>query len=255
MRTGRANFCGWRCTLMWGGQSRHDAGTGILIALRRTEELKNHVQIRLRNGFTVGEIQEALIQATAYAGFPAAHAASNAAADVVIMSKERSANSLPKAESSQQAPWTWRGFDLGVAVRAGAPEPDIRTVEAFRHLLLRSKSINALSTTGLYLTDKLLPNLGIAGEVTSKTIGGTLATVATGEVEIAIRPVSELVNVPGIDFVGPVPEEVQYLSIFSAAIVAGSHQVDAGQRLIHFLGSEPAEAAIRGSGMDPVKSR
>jgi molybdate transport system substrate-binding protein len=123
------------------------------------------------------------------------------------------------------------------------------------HLLLRAKSINALSTTGLYLTDKLLPNLGIAGEVTSKIKGGTAATVATGQVEIAIRPVSELANVPGIDFVGPVPEEVQYLSIFSAAIVAGSKQVDAGERLIHFLGSEPAEAAIRRGGMDPVKSR
>jgi len=83
---------------------------------------------------------------------------------------------------------------------------------------------------------------------------GTVATVATGEVEISIRPVSELVNVPGIDFVGPVPAEVQYLSIFSAAIVAGSQQVDAGQRLIHFLGSEAADAAIRRSGMDPVKS-
>jgi molybdate transport system substrate-binding protein len=97
--------------------------------------------------------------------------------------------------------------------------------------------------------------LGIAGEVIGKTKGGIVATVATGEVEIAIRPVSELVNVPGIDFVGPVPEEVQYLSMFSAAIVAGSKQVDAGQRLIHFLGSEAAEAAIRRSGMDRVKSR
>jgi 4-carboxymuconolactone decarboxylase len=56
---------------------------GILIALRRTEEFKNHVQIGLRNGLTVAEIEEALIQATAYAGFPAAHAASNAAAAVV----------------------------------------------------------------------------------------------------------------------------------------------------------------------------
>jgi molybdate transport system substrate-binding protein len=144
---------------------------------------------------------------------------------------------------------------LGVAVRAGTPKPDISTVDAFRRMLLRSKSINALSTTGLYLTEKLLPKLGIAGEVTGKIKGGTVATVATGEVEIAIRPVSELVNVPGIDFVGPVPEEVQYLSIFSAAIVAGSKQVDAGERLIHFLGSEPAEAAIRRGGMDPVKSR
>jgi molybdate transport system substrate-binding protein len=122
-------------------------------------------------------------------------------------------------------------------------------------MLLRSKSINALSTTGRYLTEKLFPKLGIAGEMITKIKGGTVATVATGEVEIAICPVSELINVPGIDFVRPVPEEVQYLSIFSAAIVAGSQYVDAGQRLIHFLGSETAEAAIRRSGTDPVKSR
>jgi molybdate transport system substrate-binding protein len=144
---------------------------------------------------------------------------------------------------------------LGVAVRAGTPKPDISTAEAFRHMLLRSKSINALSTTGRYLTEKLFPKLGIAEEMTGKINGGTVATVATGEAEIAIRPVSELVNVPGIDFVGPVPEEDQYLSIFSTAIVAGSKLVDAGQRLIRFLGSEAAEAAIRRSGMDPVKSR
>jgi molybdate transport system substrate-binding protein len=123
-------------------------------------------------------------------------------------------------------------------------------------MLLRSKSINALSTTGFYLTKKVLPKLGIAGEVTDKIKGGgSLAAVASGEVEIAIRPVSELVNVPGIDFVGPVPEELQYLSIFSAAVVAGSKQVDAGHRLIHFLGSEEAEATIRTSGMDPVRPR
>ncbi len=74
---------------------------------------------------------------------------------------------------------------LGVAVRAGTPKPDISTVEAFRQMLLRSKSINALSTTGLYLTEKLLPKLGIAGQVTGKIKDGT---VATGEVQIAIRP-------------------------------------------------------------------
>jgi len=181
----------------------------------------------------------------------AAQLRAGAAADVVIMSKEGLGELLAEGRIIPASAVDLAQARLGVAVRAGTPKPDISTVEAFRHMLLRSKSINAVSTTGLYLTEKLLPKLGIAGEIK----GGTVATVATGEVEIAIRPVSELVNVPGIDFVGPVPEEVQYLSIFSAAIVAGSQQVDAGQRLIHFLGSEAAEAAIRRSGMDPVKSR
>jgi molybdate transport system substrate-binding protein len=181
----------------------------------------------------------------------AAQLRAGAAADVVIMSKEGLGELLAEGRIIPASAVDLAQARLGVAVRAGTPKPDISTVEAFRHMLLRSKSVNALSTTGLYLTEKLLPKLGIAGEIK----GGTVATVATGEVEIAIRPVSELVNAPGIDFVGPVPEEVQYLSIFSAAIVAGSQQVDAGQRLIHFLGSEAAEAAIRRSGMDPMKSR
>jgi molybdate transport system substrate-binding protein len=174
-------------------------------------------------------------------------------ADVVIMSKEGLGELLTEGRIIPASTLDLAHARLGVAVRAGTPKPDISTVEALRHMLLRSKSINAVSTTGLYLTEKLLPKLGIAGEVTGKIKGGTVETVATGEVEIVMRPVSELVNVPGIDFVGPVPEEVQYLSMFSAAIVAGSKQVDSGQRLIHFLGSETAEAAIRRSGMDPVK--
>jgi molybdate transport system substrate-binding protein len=153
-----------------------------------------------------------------------------AVADVVIMSKEGPGELLAEGRIIPASAVDLAQARLGLAVRAGTPKPDISTVEAFRHMLLRSKSINAVSTTGLYLTEKLLPKLGIAGEVTGKTKGGTVATVATGEVEIAIRPVSELVNVPGIDFVGPVPEEVQYLSMFSAAIVAGSKEVDAGQR-------------------------
>jgi 4-carboxymuconolactone decarboxylase len=73
---------------------------GILIALRRTEEFKNHVQIALNNGLTVGEIEEALIQATAYAGFPAAHAASNAAAEV-LGDFESQRTTTPEAQDPQ----------------------------------------------------------------------------------------------------------------------------------------------------------
>ena len=129
----------------------------------------------------------------------AAQLRAGAAADVVIMSKEGLGELLAEGRIIPASAVDLAQARLGVAVRAGTPKPDISTVEAFRHMLLRSKSINALSTTGLYLTEKLLPELGIAGEVTGKIKGGTVATVATGEVEIAIRPVSELVNVPGID--------------------------------------------------------
>jgi len=74
-------------------------------------------------------------------------------------------------------------------------------------------------------------------------------------VEIAIRPISEIANVAGVDFVGPIPEEIQFVSVFSAAIVAGSQQTEASKRLIAFLASEHAKAAIRRSGMEPVGTR
>lgn len=178
-----------------------------------------------------------------------------AVADVVIMSKEGLGELFAEGRIMPASTVDLARARLGVAVRSGAPKPDISTVEAFRQMLLRSKSINAVSTTGLYLSEKLLPKLGIAAEVAGKIKGGTVADIASGEVEIAIRPVSELVNVPGVDFAGLAPEEIQYVSTFSAAIVTGSKQVKAGKRLIQFLASEAASAAIRRSGMEPVKPR
>jgi molybdate transport system substrate-binding protein len=125
----------------------------------------------------------------------AAQLRAGAARDVVIMSKEGLGELLAEGRIVPASAVDLAQARLGVAVRAGAPKPDVSTVEAFRRMLLRVKSINALSTTGLYPTDKLLPKLGIAAEVTRKIKDGTVATVVTGEVEIAIRPVSELVNV------------------------------------------------------------
>jgi molybdate transport system substrate-binding protein len=100
------------------------------------------------------------------------------------MSKEGLRELVAEGRIIPASPVDLAQVQLGVAVRADAPKPDISTVEALRDLLLRAKSINALSTTGLYLSDKLLPNLGIAGEVTRKIKGGSVATVATGEVEM-----------------------------------------------------------------------
>jgi molybdate transport system substrate-binding protein len=111
-----------------------------------------------------------------------------AAADVVIMSKEGLGELLVEGRIIPASAVDLAQARLGVAVRAGTPKPDISTVEAFRHMLLRSKSINALSTTGLYLTEKLLAKLGLAGEVTGKIKNGTVATVATGEVQFCNSP-------------------------------------------------------------------
>jgi molybdate transport system substrate-binding protein len=145
---------------------------------------------------------------------------------------------------------------LGLAVRAGAPKPDIRTVDAFKQTLLSARSL-ALdsSTTGIWVTTKLFPQLGIADAMAAKTKMSGAEAVAAGEAEISVQPISELLPVKGIEIVGRIPDDVQYLAVFSAALVSGSKELDASRRLIAFLSSDAARAAIRDSGMEPSKSR
>jgi molybdate transport system substrate-binding protein len=145
---------------------------------------------------------------------------------------------------------------LGVAVRAGAPKPNINTVEAFKQMLLHAKSVTFDgSTTGIYLTTKLFPRLGIADEMARKSTTAGVTAVARGDVEIAVQPVSELLAERGVDFVGTVPAEVQYIAVFSAAVVAGSKEPEASKRLITFLASENSRTALKNIGMEAPKPR
>jgi molybdate transport system substrate-binding protein len=145
---------------------------------------------------------------------------------------------------------------LGLAVRTGAPKPDIHSVDAFKQTLLRAQSV-ALdsSTTGIYVTTKLFPQLRIAEEMTKKTKTSGAGSVAAGDAEISVQPISEQLPVKGIDIVGKIPDEVQYVAVFSAALVSSSNQRDAATRLIAFLTSERAVEAIRNSGMEPSARR
>jgi len=178
------------------------------------------------------------------------------AADIVILSREGlndlvSANRIV-AHSDIDVAKT----PLGLAVRAGAPKPDISTVEAFKNTLLQAGSITyPSSTTGIYMATQLFPRLGIASAVITKSSNIGVAAVAKGDVEIAIQPVSELLHVPGTDFVATLPKDVQYISVFSAARVAGSDRGGDAAKLMTFLGSAKARDAIRNSGMEPLPSR
>jgi molybdate transport system substrate-binding protein len=146
---------------------------------------------------------------------------------------------------------------IGMAVRAGAAKPDISSVDALKQTLLRAKSIAySSSASGVYISKELLPRLGIAGDVATKSrmiesepVG---EVVARGEADIGFQQISELRPVKGIDVVGPLPEGAQRITIFSAGIVAASTQQDVARRLIAFLSSPAAAPAIRRSGLEPI---
>jgi molybdate transport system substrate-binding protein len=184
-----------------------------------------------------------------------AHLRRGEAADVVIMTREGLAELIAANRIVAGTVVDLAQSPLGMAVRTGALKPDISTVEAFKQTLLRAKSITLISTPGIYMTTKLFPQLGIAGAVAGKITNAGAAGVANGKTELAILPVSELIHAPGVDFMGTIPEEIQYVSVFTAAVVVGSKELETSKQLIAFLSSESARMAIMKSGMEPLGSR
>ncbi len=150
---------------------------------------------------------------------------------------------------------------IGMAVRAGAPRPDISTIDAFRRALLQARSIAySASVSGQYLTTELYRRLGIADQVLGKSrlVGGgerVGAVVARGEAEIGFQQMSELLPVPGIAHITPLPPELQKVSTFAAGVAATSPNATLARLVIEFLASPEAAAAIRNSGLEPIASR
>ncbi len=148
---------------------------------------------------------------------------------------------------------------IGMAVKAGAPKPDIGSVDALKRTLLAAKSIAySDSASGVYLSTVLFPKLGVDAQIKAKSrkIEGTPVgeTVARGEAEIGFQQMSELMPVKGIDIVGPLPEGAQKVTVFAAGIPAASKQPKAAKALIQWLASPSAYAAITKSGLEPVST-
>lgn len=142
---------------------------------------------------------------------------------------------------------------IGMVVREGAPKPDISTPEKLKQVLLAAKSVAvSSSTSGVYLTTTLFPKLGIGEQMRAKTSMNGAALVGRGEAEIGLQQVSEVLPIAHTTFVGTIPEEVQYVTTYAAAVVAGSPHLDAAKKLVDHLSSPAAAAAIQKSGMDPV---
>ena len=140
----------------------------------------------------------------------------------------------------------------GVAVRSGAPKPDVSTTDAFKRALLNAKSIGYLPTPGV---PELLERLGIADAIKSKiTIPKTDIVnelVAKGELEIGVISITQTVTTPGIDLAGPLPPEIQVYTAFEGAVSVNSKAPDAARALLKFLTGPTAIPVIKSQGMEP----
>jgi molybdate transport system substrate-binding protein len=170
-------------------------------------------------------------------------------ADLVIMSRDGLAELIAEGRIVVGSDVDLARVPLGIGVRAGAPRPDISTVDAFKQTLLRAKSIGTQSSSTIYMTTKLFPQLGIASAMAGKLSYAGAASLASGEVEMVVAPVSEILPVPGVDFVGTIPAEIQLVQVFAAALVKGGKEPEASKRLITFFASERATPAIEKTGM------
>jgi len=148
---------------------------------------------------------------------------------------------------------------IGMVVRAGGPKPDISTPEALKKALLDAKSVAySDSASGVYVGTELFEKLGVTEQMKSKAkmipAEPVAAGVARGESELGFQQVSELLPIPGVDLVGPLPGAVQKITIFSAGIASGAREPDAGKALIAFLASPAAAPTLKKTGLDPFVS-
>jgi molybdate transport system substrate-binding protein len=142
---------------------------------------------------------------------------------------------------------------LAAAVRSGAAKPEIQTVGAFTKCLVGARLVAMPgSTSGLFILNEVLPRLQVTHAVRTKVLprgADSAAALAAGEADLALGPVSELVGIAGIELVGLLPQEVQLVQSFSAAVLTRSSSSAAARRLIAFLGSPASAGAIERSGM------
>ena len=149
---------------------------------------------------------------------------------------------------------------VGVVVKEGAPKPDVSTVDAFKRALLAAKSVAYIDpasggSSGIYI-DKLLERLGIADQIRPKATlkkGGHVADlIVSGEAELGLHQISEIVPVKGASLVGPLPKEIQNTTIYAAGLGASAKNKDAAEALIKAFSSPAAAAVLKSKGMEPA---
>lgn len=146
---------------------------------------------------------------------------------------------------------------LGVAVRSGAPKPDISSVDAFKKTLLASKAVAfpGKGASGIYFVS-LLDRMGIKEQMQSKlkpmAAEDTVEVVARGDADMVVVVATRIVDVPGVDVVGPIPSELQTRIGFAGGLSASTEQPEAAKALIAFLSAPAAAATLKAKGVEPV---
>ena len=146
---------------------------------------------------------------------------------------------------------------LGVAVRKGAAMPEIASIDAFKHALLAARSVvrSREGTSGLYF-ESLLTRLGIAEAMRGKIVlggsGRIAELVACGEADMAVQQIPELLPVESVDFAGPLPEELQLYTVFSAGVGVGCQVKDVATAFIEALAAPAASALFKAKGLERV---
>jgi molybdate transport system substrate-binding protein len=200
------------------------------------------------------------------AGAIAGRIAKGDAADVVIVSRSQLQKLASEGKVVAGSFVNIAGIALGVAVRKGAPKPDLSDVEAFKRALLAARSIGYRdpatgSTSGIY-TAGLLERLGLAQDLKPKlrpdrsegdVPENVFLGVARGEIEMQIGQITEIILAPGVDLAGPLPSEIQNTTVMAAGIVTTSQAPDAARAFISFISSAPAAAVLKASGFLPVR--
>jgi len=149
---------------------------------------------------------------------------------------------------------------VAIAVRSGAPRPDVASEDALRRAVLAARHISySTGPSGVHLA-RLFERWGIAHEIRQRIVQappgvpvGSL--VARGDVELGFQQLSELMHFEGIQVIGTLPDEIQYITVFSAGVSAGSRQAAAVREMLEFMASREVDEVKRRHGMEPALNR
>ena len=209
-------------------------------------EQSTHVRLVTEYGASMGGAVDSLPERLAR-GEPA---------DIVIMSRPALDALVQRGDVVADSRVDLADSRIGMAVRSGALRPDITSPDGFVEVLLAAQSIGySASVSGTYLSTDLFPRLGIwdrlepkSVRVVSERVG---SAVARGAVEIGFQQISEILPIEGVDYVGPIPQEYQKVSTFSAGLTMRANNPDDARALLAFLSSGSVAGAIAGTGLEP----